>query len=223
MDATSSSLPLDAEGDRWSVLLEEGVRVVRLRHLVERLDADFDVDAGGHRQLRAINDPFELAVVSDLVARSAGGVAENLLEARVAQRDAEALMPAGGSKLTRRSSGREHVLRNARLDMAIGTLTACLSSAFDCIAACAIVVMRIAKPIKRAQLSQFADVNITPPTSLGIERLADWRTLLDFHRHGPPTGWFDWLSGMRNLRVHRARQNRMGVAPLPGFDSLGLD
>jgi hypothetical protein len=30
--------------------------------------------------------------------------------------------------------------------------------------------------------------------------------LCELHRQKPPDGWLDWLNGMRNLNVHRARQ-----------------
>jgi len=33
--------------------------------------------------------------------------------------------------------------------------------------------------------------------------------LCERHRNKPPSGWLDWLFGMRNLNVHRARQVHM--------------
>lgn len=60
------------------------------------LDDEFDATAGGYNQLTTITDPYERAVVSDLIARSALGIADSLIEARLA---------LGGPQRHRRAAG----------------------------------------------------------------------------------------------------------------------
>jgi len=100
--------------------------------------------------------------------------------------------------------------RGAWLDIHIATCVGTLESDFDCLAAVAIGILRIPVPIKSAQFSQFNNLpNLIPPSSEALRAWQDWETLLAHHLTTPPHGWREWLNGMRNLHLHRARQSRV--------------
>jgi hypothetical protein len=201
-----------AEDDRWIVLAEEGIRCRYLRQLVEALDDDFDEASGGYSQLAAIADPYRRAVVSDLIGRSAQGVADNLLEARLSQHALEKILSADGQRMPTAETGRQHIRESAWIDLHLGAVVAALQAGFDCLAATAVGVLRVPVPLKRAQITQVDDLSrpqFRPATSDLMKAWSDWSTLVAHHKAAPPNGWWQWLAGMRHQRVHRARQNRV--------------
>ncbi|MEO9117556.1 MAG: hypothetical protein ABI355_00365, partial [Solirubrobacteraceae bacterium] len=200
-----------AEDERWMVFAEEGIACRRLRPFVETLDDDFDDQAGGYIQFAQIADPYQRAVVSDLIGRSAQGVADNLLEARLSQHALDKLL-AGGRPMPTKETGRAHIRESAWIDLHLGAVVAALQASFDCVAATAIGVMRVPVPIKRAQITQVANLtqaHFKPPTADMARAWQDWTTLVSHHQTAPPSGWWGWLAAMRHQRVHRARQNRV--------------
>ena len=199
-----------AEDERWGVFAEEGIRTRWLKPLVRALDEDFEEQSFGYRQLLSIADDYERAVVSELISRSAMGLADNLLEARLAQRAFEELMPPDGLRMPVRETLRQHIRDGAWADMHLAAFVWALESGFDCLAAVAMGVLRVPKPLSRAQLSQFNDLpNLTPSTHDLVRAWRDWSKLLSFHEAAPPAGWREWLNSMRNLHAHRAHQSRV--------------
>jgi hypothetical protein len=96
------------------------------------------------------------------------------------------------------------------MDMEITGCVRALGSALDCLAAVAVGVLRMPFSIQRAS---FVDLTkAIPAKTLAAatpKQQQLWTAiaqLCETHRRKPPAGWLDWLSGMRNLNVHRARQ-----------------
>lgn len=203
-----------AEDDRWAVIAEEGIRSGHLRLLVETLDDGFDPDAGGYPQFAGIADPYRRAVVSDLIGRSAQGVADNLLEARLSAHALADLLGADGRPMPTAATGRNHIRQGAWMDLHLGAVTSGLQAAFDCLAATAIGVLRVPVPLRRAQITQVADLTaaqFSPSTPDMRRAYGDWTKLMTHHKAAPPQGWWDWLAASRHQRVHRARQNRVHI------------
>ena len=191
---------------------EEAIRCRELRPLVETLDDDFDEASGGYAQFAAIVDPYRRAVCSDLVGRSAQGVADNLLEARLSQHALEELIGTDGRQMPTRETGRQHIRESAWIDLHLGAVVSALQAAFDCLAATAVGVLRLPVSLKRAQITQVVDL-AQPQFKAATPELTrawgDWTTLVAHHEAAPPSGWWQWLADMRHQRVHRARQNRV--------------
>lgn len=96
------------------------------------------------------------------------------------------------------------------MDMEITGCVRALGSALDCLAAVAIGVLRMPYSIQRASFADLTKV-VSPKTlaSATPKQRQLWGAitqLCETHRQKPPAGWLDWLNGMRNLNVHRARQ-----------------
>jgi hypothetical protein len=91
-----------------------------------------------------------------------------------------------------------------------------LGSALDCLAAVAIGVLRIPKSLQRAGLptlsTQLRDELLGKKKTATADQEQSWQQLSDLIQkaaNSQPTGWWDWLVGMRNLNVHRARLTRV--------------
>jgi hypothetical protein len=137
-------------------------------------------------------------------------MADNLLEARIAQHELAALIGPAGLPMPTRATLRQHLRNGALIDMHLTTCVTALESSCDCLAALAIGVLRIPLPLKTAQFSQFNNLpNLVPLTPDLVRAWDDWQKLLDHHSTTPPAGWREWVTGMRNLHVHRARQGRV--------------
>lgn len=206
--------PRGAEEDRWTVFAEEAIRCRELRPLVETLDDDFDEVSGGYAQFAAIIDPYRRAVCSDLVGRSAQGVADNLLEARLSQHALEQLIGTDGRRMPTRETGRQHIRESAWIDLHLGAVVSALQAAFDCLAATAVGVLRLPVSLKRTQITQVIDLaqpQFKATTPELTRAWGDWTALVAHHKASPPSGWWQWLADMRHQRVHRARQNRVLV------------
>lgn len=132
-----------AEDERWEVFAEENIRTRHLKPLVRALDQDFEESSFGYRQLLTIPDDYERAVVSELISRSAMGLADNLLEARLAERAFDALIPADGLRMPTMETVREHIRNGAWADMHLAAFVRALESAFDCLAAVVMGVLRV--------------------------------------------------------------------------------
>ena len=201
---------MPAEEARWDVLEDCGIETARLRPLVEQLDCNFFADDGGYRQLHAISDEEQRAVVSDQISQSIFAVSENLLEARLHQRQLEEIVGPEGVKFPDQAAAKDTVYRGAEMDMAITGCVRAMGSTLDCLAATAIGVMRIPSSITTASFGRLATFTESKKAQGGTElqRRAwqDWTRLVAIHEALPPTGWFDWLLGMRNLNIHRGRQ-----------------
>ncbi|HJZ34939.1 MAG TPA: hypothetical protein VJ204_01605 [Solirubrobacterales bacterium] len=202
-----------AEDSRWDVLADCGVETTRLRALIERLAGDFGADQGGYRQMAAITDKETRAVVCDQIGQSAFSISENLLEARLHQRQLEEIVGPDGVRFPQRASAKDTVYRGAEMDMAITGCVRAMGSALDCLAATAIGVMRAPTSITTASFGRLATFNESRKAQGGTElqRRAwqDWARLVAIHEGLPPTGWFPWLGAMRNLNIHRGRQVHM--------------
>jgi hypothetical protein len=109
-----------------------------------------------------------------------------------------------------RKTARQHIRDGAWTDLHLAAFVRALESAFDCLAAVAMGVLRIPAPPSKAQLSQFRNLaNLWPATPQLRRGWADWGRVLAHHETTPPNGWREWLTGMRNLHIHRAHQSRV--------------
>jgi hypothetical protein len=137
-------------------------------------------------------------------------VAENLLEARLHQ-ERLAERAGDGISFPTKTTVKSRIREGAEMDMEIAGWARALCSSLDCLAACAIGILRIPLSIQRAQLSNLNSIpdlkkKATPAQQSAWQELFD---LLDLNRRKPPDHWFDWFNGMRVLTVHRARQVRL--------------
>src|SRR4051812_24683187 len=73
-----------------------GVRVDNANTLAGRLQADISAEAWGYRQLDDLDDERQRATVSDQIHNAAQGLAENLVEARLHERDVRELVGPNG-------------------------------------------------------------------------------------------------------------------------------
>lgn len=199
-----------AESTAWEVLKDHAIPHVYLRELVDQLIADFDADALGYAQLHAIPNDEQRAVVSDEICQSAIAIRENFLQARLHQRQLDAIAGADGVRFPARATAKDTVLRGAEVDMAITGCVRALSSVLDGLGAVAVGVLRLPFSLHRAAFTNISQAVEPKPLAKGTRKQQElWRDLnriIDAHRNRLPKGWLDWLAGMRNLNVHRARQ-----------------
>jgi hypothetical protein len=210
----------------WSLLGEYAISHEHLRELIEQFEADFSPGDGGYRQLGGLTDPVQRAVVSDQICLAASAIRANLVEARLHQRQFEAIVGDDGARYPTAETLKETLRQGAEMDMAITGCTRAMVSALDCLGAVGIGVLRMPKSITRGS---FTDIDPeTAPKSPATaspkqQKLwADLRTLCENHRKQRPDGWLDWLFGMRNLNVHRARQSRIRLQRMRDTDSPQL-
>lgn len=141
---------------RWRVLSERGLKVEHLRDLVDELHATFSAEAGGYAALARIGDEELRAVVSDQVAQSAYSIGENLLEAHLHQRQLADIIGVDGLALPSKDTVEAALLRGAEMDMAITGCVRAMGSALDCVAAVAIVTIRVPQSITKASFGGLA-------------------------------------------------------------------
>jgi hypothetical protein len=184
-----------------------------LRDLIEQLEDEFSPDDGGYRQLRALTDPVQLAVVSDQICVTGAAIRDNLVEARLHQQHLVDIVGNEGVRYPEKATYMDTLRRGAEMDMAITGCTRALGSALDCLGAVAIGVLRMPFPITRGSFGDIA--RVVEPKTLATGKpkqqhvWADLHALLERHGNLPPDGWLDWLIGMRNLNVHRARKTHI--------------
>jgi hypothetical protein len=95
-------------------------------------------------------------------------------------------------------------------------LVRALGSSLDCLAAVAIGVLRIPRSLQRAGLptlrAHLRDQILGKGKAHSADQENSWQQFYDLIEKtasSQPSGWFDWLMGMRNLNVHRARLTRV--------------
>jgi hypothetical protein len=196
---------------RWNVLRANGISVEHLRLLLEQLQGDFSVEACGFTAFHRIPDEKQRAVVSDQICQSAYAITENLLEAKLHQKQLEAIQGPQGVSLPKRDIAEETVERGAEMDMAITGSVRAMGSALDCLGATAIGVLRMPTSITKASFG--ALVKNFPKSKAAksanrkqVRAWGDWLRLVENHKRMQPTDWFDWLEAMRNVNIHRGRQ-----------------
>jgi hypothetical protein len=138
----------------WELMTDLAIPHRRLRGLIERLEEDFEADNAGYGQLRGLSDEEWRAVVSDQIGQSARAIRDNLIEARLHQRELEGIVGGDGVRYPERAKQKDTILRGAQMDMAITGCMRALGSALDCLAATAIGILRMPFSIQRASFSQ---------------------------------------------------------------------
>jgi hypothetical protein len=201
------------ENTTWELLDDLAIKRTHLKELIEQLESDFSAGDGGYRQLRALVDPIQRAVVSDQISMSASAVRSNLIEARLHERQLSAIFGDSGVPFPTEATYGEVLRSNAERDMAIIGCTRAMGSALDCLAAVAVGVMRMPRSITQASFLDIERVATGKSmTSATLDQQRAWKALhklCDAHRKQPPDGWREWLMDMRNLNVHRARQTHI--------------
>jgi hypothetical protein len=187
------------------------VRTSALATLADTLDSDFSVDDGGYVQFGGITDVIDRAIASDQVMRSAHGVIDTLLEARLHLESLEETC-TGGLTLPRADDPAGAARRSARIDMDITGFGRALGSALDCLTAVAIGVLRLPLSLQRASISDVEKIpNLVAKNSGTPRQRSAWNEfhgVLETHRSRLPDRWYQWLLGIRNLNIHRARHVR---------------
>jgi hypothetical protein len=203
-----SSKTTGSDRVRRGLLDDLTIKADRLLALVNRLDDDFTVEDRGFAQFSAIADEYDRAIISDQVSASAGSIVTNLLEARLHQQHIVDRVDGDGIRFPTPDTARGRLIEGVETEMDITGWGRALCSALDCLAASAIGVLRIPNTLLKAQFSHLRNLpdhmsKATPPQQQAWQGLLD---LLDQHQHDFPTGWFEWVNGMRVLNVHRPRQ-----------------
>jgi hypothetical protein len=200
----------------WALLTDEGFHISKIRELSETLTADFTDADSGFAQFADISDEAERAVASDQVAQSARAIGENLLEAQLHYEALKQIFGDDGLPYPSGADPRDYVRHGAEIDMHLTGMVRALGSALDCLAAVAIGVLRIPRSLQRAGLPtlvmQLRDQLLGKGKSHSADQEKSWQQFYDQIQSAassPPVGWFDWLMGMRNLNVHRARLTRV--------------
>jgi len=197
-----------ADAVRAELFADLSIEVGHLGALDERLEADFTVEDRGFAQLGAITDDYDRAVISDQIDASVGSTATNLLEARLHQRDIEERTGDDGIGFPTEETAKERTLQGVKTERDITGWGRGLCSALDCLAACAIGVLRIPISIRKASFSPLVKLSelMVKGTAAQQQSWTGLVAIIETHRSDYPTGWFDWLSGVRHLNIHRARQ-----------------
>lgn len=200
----------------WGLLSDAGFQIDALRELSETLNGAFVEPSSGFAQFADIADESERAIASDQVAQSARAVAENLLEAELHYEALKEIFGEDGLSYPSSADPKEYARQGAEIDLHITGFVRGLGSALDCLAAVAIGVLRIPESIHRAGLptleGRLRDNHLGKGKSSSADQEKSWQQFYDLiqkHAASPPTGWFEWLGGMRNLNVHRARLTRV--------------
>jgi len=210
----------------WSLLGEYAISHKHLRELIEQFEADFSPGDGGYRQLDGLTDPVQQAVVSDQICLTSVAIRANLVEARLHQRQFAAIVGDDGARYPTPETLKKTLRQGSEMDMAITGCTRALGSALDCLGAVGIGVLRMPYPITSGSFRDI-DREMSPKVlatgSPKQQQLwSDLHKLCENHRKQPPDGWLDWLFGMRNLNVHRARQARIRLQRMRDTDEPQL-
>jgi hypothetical protein len=201
------------ENTSWELLDDLVISRRYLRELVEEVESDFSAADGGYRQLRALADPIQLAVVADQICMTSSAIRSNLIEARLHQRQLAQILGEDGVPFPAEATYGEVLQRSAEMDMAITGCARAMGSALDCLGALAVGVMRMPCSIARASFRDIERIATGAAVATAtIDQQRAWKglhKLCEIHRRKPPDGWLEWLLGMRNLNVHRARQTHI--------------
>lgn len=200
--------PTGSDGVRRELLDKFAIKTAHLLALADRLDADFTVADRGFAQFSDITNEYDRAIISDQISTSAGSTVTNLLEARLHQGHIVDRVGAEGIRFPTSDTALDRLLEGTETEMDITGWGRALCSALDCLAACAIGVLRIPNSLLRAQFSHLKNVtnHITKATPAQQQAWQGLLELTDHHQQSLPTGWFEWVNGMRVLNVHRPRQ-----------------
>jgi hypothetical protein len=201
------------ENTAWELLDEFAIKRTYMKELIDQLEPDFSVAEGGYRQLKALSDPIQQAVVSDQICMSASAVRSNLIEARLHQRQLSEVLGDSGVPFPTEATYGEVLRQNAERDMAIIGCTRAMASALDCLGAVAIGVTRMPRSITQASFLDIERVATGSAIASGTPNQQQaWKSIhevCEVHRKKPPDGWREWLLEMRNLNMHRARQTHI--------------
>jgi|HubBroStandDraft_6_1064221.scaffolds.fasta_scaffold79768_2 hypothetical protein len=201
------------ETTAWELLDDLAISSGYLKELIEQLESDFSAADGGYRQLHALVDPIQRAVVSDQICMSASAVRSNLVEARLHEQRLSQIVGDSGVPFPAEETYGEDLRRNAERDMEIIGCTRAMGSALDCLGAVAVGIMRMPRAITQASfldIERVATGKVVAAATTDQQRA--WKGLHELckaHREKPPDGWSEWLMDMRNLNVHRARQTHI--------------
>jgi hypothetical protein len=201
------------ENTAWELLDELAIKRVYLRELIEQFECDFSASDCGYRQLRALRDPTQQAVISDQICMSASAIRNNLIEARLHERQLSGILGADGTPFPAESTYGDVLRENAERDMAVIGWSRAMGSALDCLGAVAVGVLRMPVSLTKASFRDIEQVAtgkaMTAATRDQQRAWSDMHRLCEAHRAKPPSGWLEWLMDMRNLNVHRARQTHI--------------
>jgi hypothetical protein len=136
-------MSMGAESAAWELMSDLAIPHLHQRGLIEQLEHDFSAAEAGYRSLHAIADEKQRAVVSDQILQSAIAVRQNLVEARLHQRELDGIVGPDGLRFPEGEKIKDTLVQDAKIDMAITGSVRALGSALDCLAAVAIGVLRI--------------------------------------------------------------------------------
>jgi hypothetical protein len=200
----------------WSLLSGADLKIGAIRELSETLNQEFLESSSGFAQFADIPDEIDRAIASDQIAQSARAIAENLLEAQLHYEALKKLFGDDGLSYPSGADPQEYARQGAEIDLHITGFVRALGSSLDCLAAVTTGVLRIPESIHRAGLptleGRLRDRILGKGKSGSPDHEQSWQEFYDLiqqHAASPPTGWFEWLGGMRNLNVHRARLTRV--------------
>jgi len=192
-----------------------GIRVENVENLQAKLSKDFSAETWGFRQYRDIGDEVLRAVTSHEVLGSCDALVTNLCEARLHE---EAFSAVHGSGMSMASPPTDETIRDLwRLKAEVVAFFRAFGSALDCLAAVAIGVVRVPRPLHRASFSWLTDERQTDSLLRGLadehaDALNDFLALVKDECQGASGDWLDWGLEMRNALMHRARHTSIELS-----------
>jgi hypothetical protein len=210
---------VSADDLEWKHLSSLGVRTDELRALIGQFGEDLEPAAWGFGQLADIDDEEQRAVVSDLALASALAIKTNLFEGAYHLQDFDQLT-AEGMRIPRPEHWIEDHADHIRAEMAAAGFFRAFGSALDCLAAVAIVTLRIPTRPQRADVNELAGLAARSGEAHGVQdaRRRAWREFA-VHFDQSYTVAMRWALETRNAIVHRARHIGMNL-PRPPASSL---
>jgi hypothetical protein len=188
----------------WELCVAHGLNVPQLRVLSDALQEQLDPELWGFAALGDIEDVEQRAVISDQLLASVTGIRTNLLELSLSLSDYHDLT-AGGLAIPSPPNWVEGFEHHLRAEMAQVAVFRAIGSALDCLAAVAIVIMRVPRSPTYADvrdLDRLRRMQDQATRDSDREALGD---VADVVEHYLSDG-LKWSLEMRNAVVHRGRQ-----------------
>jgi hypothetical protein len=153
--------------------------------------------------------------ISDYLLTCARAIPQNLLEAEVSKLELNHAIEDFGKWIERGISAKRFKippprspyddLANYRVSTHLAGIFRAYASALDCLGGCVVGVAGLPTPIIRADIDR-ARNHLIKAGQQNQHLAALVKQLADLESEAGPEGWSAWLSGMRNMLVHRGRR-----------------
>jgi hypothetical protein len=195
-------MPDDLE---WQLCERHGLRIGSLRALTDVLQGDLSVEDWGYRQLSDLTDVEQRALISDQLIASVLGVRTNVMELALSLADYHDLT-AAGIRMPRRDRWMEDFEHHLRTEMTQVAVFRAIGSVLDCMAAVAIVILRLPRAPTYADVRDLALIQDKAATYAQGTRAHNALVAAAAVIETRLTTALQWSLEMRNAVIHRGRQ-----------------